>query len=165
MSRGFTLIELLVALVLLGVMTTLLAEGLWLAARTATAVDARATSSHDTYLARRFLAQQVARARRLSGERDAMQFVAGMHSFSIETPRDEDGKRLVLRYGERSAVLARALQDVQLDYYASGEWRPEWKDAERLPRLIRLRLTPLDRTTPWPELMLAPQLGAARPES
>ena len=165
MSRGFTLIELLVALVLLAAMSVLLGQGLWLAARTSAAVDERATSTHDAYLAGRFLGQQVARARSLSGERDAMRFVAGLHAFSIDTLREDDGKRLVLRYAERSAVLARALQDVRLDYYAAGEWRPEWKSSQPLPRLIRLQLTPLDRTAPPSELMLAPHIEASASES
>lgn len=164
-GAGFTLVELLVALVLLSAMTVLLGQGLWLAARTATAVDARAQSAHDGYAAERFLAQQAARARRLSGERDAMQFIAGRHAFSIDTRREADGRRLVLRYGERSAVLAQALQDVQLEYYAAGEWRPEWKEADRLPGLIRLRLTPLDRAAAREEWLMAPRLSAARPES
>jgi general secretion pathway protein J len=165
-SRGLTLLELIVALAILSAILALLADGLRLAARTSTALEATATRSHEVYAAGRLLARQVEQARRLSGERAAMRFVAGMHSFSLDTPLAEDGRQLVLRFGGRSAVLARRLETAQFDYFASGAWASHWDEAERLPRLIRVRLTSRDDTSRhWPELLLAPRLAASRPET
>lgn len=119
-AAGFTLLELMIALLLLGVMMTLLFNGLRLGARTWDSVEERTRSAQDLQLAGLFLRRQIEQAQPLafkdeqgekripfSGERHAMRFVAplpahlgagGMYWFTLGVAEGKDGKRLVLSY-------------------------------------------------------------------
>lgn len=126
-AKGFTLLELMIALVLLGLVVTLLFDGLRLGARTWDSIEARTRGTQDLHLAGLFLRRQIEQAQPLAfndeqgemrigffGERHALRFVAplpahlgagGMYWFTISVADAGDGKRLLLSYelfqGER----------------------------------------------------------------
>jgi general secretion pathway protein J len=132
---------------------------------------------------------ETAQALEFSGERDGLRFVAplpahlspgGMYLFTVGLAQEAGGKQLVLRYElyqagawERfgaaqpaSTILARQLEDVQFGYLEPAQgagpatWASRWAEKDRLPQLVRLRLSAGARTQ---ELVMAPKLATSRP--
>jgi prepilin-type N-terminal cleavage/methylation domain-containing protein len=184
MSRGFTLIELVVALTLAALAAALLFDGVRVATRTLERLESR-RDEEDLLLAMRLLAQELERARRLSGEADAMRFVApaparldgGMVRFSVDTVSGPGGARLVLSYAReaaggapRSAALARHLQLVRFEYLgepvpgAGARWSERWEAKDGLPRSVRMALWPQGASGAPRLLYFAPRLTGIRPE-
>jgi general secretion pathway protein J len=63
------------------------------------------------------------------------------------------------------SVLADDIKELKIAYYGVGNdggldeaptWRDQWDDAQLLPQLIRLDVTPL-KGPPWPTLVIAPR--------
>jgi general secretion pathway protein J len=108
--KGFTLVEVLVALVVLALTGTLVLDGLRLGARSARAAEERARRAHDFAVAASFVKRGIERARRFSGERDSVRFVAplpahlgegGLYSFTVVLERDGDASQLLLTFDLR----------------------------------------------------------------
>jgi general secretion pathway protein J len=79
--------------------------------------------------------------------------------------RDDDGQaELAGAEDSEPTLLIRDIERAEMSYYGARrrgedpEWRDTWRDAEILPRLIRLRLSfsDGDRRT-WPDLVIAAQ--------
>jgi general secretion pathway protein J len=128
------------------------------------------------------------------GERQRLQFVAplpghlgagGMYWFTVELAEGNNGKRLIVAYqlfqreewdrfgspNVEEVVLLEGLKDAQFAYLepepaeGSARWTSVWEPQERLPRLIRVRVT--DRSGvggPWQEFFMAPKLAAHQPD-
>jgi len=67
----------------------------------------------------------------------------------------------------QQAVLVPSLEGLQLAYYGSdengagGDWQDRWEARSRLPKLVRVGITPAQER-PWPLLIAHPRLGQDR---
>lgn len=67
--------------------------------------------------------------------------------------------------GEHEVILLNALGNAEFSFFGASEegsaatWRKEWRDASKLPQLVRLKIgfRPGDRRT-WPDLLVAPRI-------
>ena len=115
-----------------------------------------------------------------AGEANAVTFIAlppaalgnGLHVLRLEVsdgalslhwrPLQGEPPSLDLARAERRLLLA-DVHEADFSYLDVGEngqavWRSEWRQRERLPALVRLRLQRAQR--PWPELLVQPMLQA-----
>ena len=127
------------------------------------------------------------------GQQHALRFVAplpghlgagGMYWFALGLADGDAGQRLVLSYwlfqredwerfgaaDAEQAVLLDGVKNLQFEYLepatadAPARWVSNWEAADRLPRLIRLRITTVSTNgTPWQEFLVAPKLAANQP--
>ncbi len=73
---------------------------------------------------------------------------------------EEDRPPLVLLDGIAEASFSvRSLRDDG----TPGDWDDRWEAVEQVPRLVRLELRFAQPRARWPEFVVAPRLGAARP--
>ena len=119
---------------------------------------------------------------RFIGSADRMRFVADLpdylgrggpylHDISVTGERDRAGLQVVFRQVQNSAaidesaagkpeVLAEGLANVQFRYRALddqgvlGEWQDEWKESDRLPLQVSVRVAQAGGAA-WPELVIA----------
>lgn len=118
-----------------------------------------------------------------AGAADRLRFVSntpprvgagGIQLVEVLVEKEAQGVRLVMRrkppepeqrefgaWEEReSIVLLEGLEACGFEYFgadtATGEptWRDKWEDAQRMPRMIRLKLRP-SNAPPWPEMVVA----------
>ena len=120
--------------------------------------------------------------RRFEGDREHMRFVADLpdylgrggpylHDISVTGERGHAGLQVVFRQVQNSAaidesaagkpeVLAEGLANVQFRYRALddqgvlGEWQDEWKESDRLPLQVSVRVAQAGGAA-WPELVIA----------
>ena len=127
------------------------------------------------------------------GQQHAMRFVAplpghlgagGLYWFALSLVDSSAGKRLLLTYWlfqredwERfgaavpeQAVLMEGLENLQFEYLepatpdSPARWTSDWEPLDRLPRLIRVRITYVSGSAgPWHELLVAPKLATHAP--
>jgi len=64
-------------------------------------------------------------------------------------------------------VLLHDIQTLEFSYLGkkrsdkSETWHSEWVDEPAMPRLVRMKVQdPSDNTRPWPDLLIAPRIGA-----
>lgn len=118
------------------------------------------------------------RAVRFAGQLSSQFGLAGVHLIVLEQGDGEEGPELIMRWRrpsrdmqdfsalqeEDKAVLVKHVKDVAFAYYGAENdqtepaWRDEWTFDQRLPSLIRLRLT-LDGDQPWPDIIVAPMVS------
>jgi general secretion pathway protein J len=61
-------------------------------------------------------------------------------------------------------VLLDAVTAIAFSYYGANppqskpQWHRDWRGAASLPALIRIRLQPAERSSPWPAITVAPRL-------
>jgi general secretion pathway protein J len=119
-----------------------------------------------------------AHALRFSGSLSSQFGLAGIYLIILEEENGEAGTSLVMRWhrpshddkdfsvaeeGEKT-VLAKNIKDLAFAYFGAESdqkepvWHDDWQSAERLPSLIRLRLT-LESGETWPEMVVAPMVS------
>ncbi len=109
---------------------------------------------------------------------------AGLQELRLSFEAGDDGYlRLAARYrpavlGENAPSVAEPALTVLVDRLERGEfeyfgpapgpradtaarWWPDWRDADRLPRLVRVRWV-REGETPWPDLVAAPRSDGVR---
>lgn len=189
-QAGFTVIELLVSLTLLGLMLALISTALPLAlsgaARTRERSDALSAIQTAQDLLRRqigempvlIIQQGYSRELLFSGANDQMRFAAlplqglggggpQMLALSVE----HSGKGAQLRYvsGAENRYLVRGAGDIQFSYFGApgretgAAWHTDWKDAARLPRLVRIQVRDTDAILAFPDLVIAIQTQGPPP--
>jgi general secretion pathway protein J len=115
---------------------------------------------------------------RFAGQISSQFGLAGVHLIVLEQERGEEGEELIMRWrrpnremqdfsavqeGEK-AVLVKHVKEVAFAYYGAENeqtepvWQEEWKFDQRLPSLIRLRVT-RDDDQPWPDIVVAPMVS------
>lgn len=182
-QRGFTLLEMIVALTILGLMTvliaTLLPAGISGAGRVSM-ISADVGQIRDVQqLLRRQLTAMPPLTRRqahenellFSGQEQTLRFpaypLAGQGGVApvlvtLRLQQGEKGTALLYRQGKAERVLMPKLSDARFSYYGiappetAPRWHPAWANAVRLPKLIRLNVTPADNGQFWPALIIAP---------
>ncbi len=190
-EAGFTLLELLVAVLVLGMVSLLLSQGLDFGLRAQSqqsALRGRTGDVEAVDLALRRLITaadpgQYPEPAKLQGQAHAMALTtelplhgAGQASRADVSLSAEAGQ-LVLRWRPHrhveastpkppfeSLVLLEGVQQIELGYLAAnGVWRDDWA-ADKLPQLIRLRLVfSAQSGRHWPPILAAPRREA--PES
>jgi len=79
----------------------------------------------------------------------------------VETDMDE----LAVSSGPARTLLGQ-LKTMTFTYFGeekgdkAASWHDEWRDQARLPQLVRVRAELRDRTLVWPDLVVAPRIGA-----
>ncbi|HAD24679.1 MAG TPA: hypothetical protein DCF61_02965 [Alphaproteobacteria bacterium] len=182
-QRGFTLLEMIVALTILGLMTVLIAgllpAGMSGAGR-ASAISNDIGQIRDVQqLLRRQLTAMPPLTRReahknkllFNGQEQTLRFPAyplasqgGIAPVlvTLRLQQGETGAALLYVQGETERVLMPKLSDGQFSYYGilppetAPRWHRAWANAERLPKLVRLNVTPGDGGQFWPALIIAP---------
>lgn len=174
-EKGFTLIELLVALALTALLAGALTAGI---ATTRRGWDAVAAANDDhTPAVLALLRRQLSQALPLQPE--AVGFTGGAHwvvFVSVSPSAALNGVLYRQRLEQRTDGLwlswtpldggdthqRRLLDDglsLELAYWRDGGWHSSWRDAGRLPRMIRLRLVTTDARRAWPDLLAGPMVG------
>ena len=75
---------------------------------------------------------------------------------ALEMPTFDDAERSVLADDIKSLQLGYYGRDKGAGYEVAPTWRERWDDAQLLPILIRLDVTPV-KGLPWPPLVIAPR--------
>jgi general secretion pathway protein J len=104
--------------------------------------------------------------------------LSGINFIVLEAAQVDDEQQLVMRSGPPKpdaqdfsqledadkVVLAEDVDEVTFSYFGAEDeeaeptWREEWLQPQKLPTLIRLRLTLKDGTQ-WPEIVVAPMIS------
>jgi general secretion pathway protein J len=134
------------------------------------------------------LHKAVAQPLYFSGTRDTLAYAAaltgragaGMYYFRVAVTADGESSRLTLarvipdygatqlpEFGSDFSVLADGIAEVRFGYFGRDAgasnlviptWRDHWDDAQRLPDLISVDVTPVSGS-PWPTLLVEPRLA------
>jgi general secretion pathway protein J len=186
-SRGFTLLEMTVVLLLVGLMSTLLIQGLRFGGRAYTQVIKVDEANWNVVVAQRFLrsALQCAypfdpeRANRkafgLEGTATRLAFSAAIarsaapgalyryeisvvqHNLLVRWRPDRDGRA----GAEREETLLENIERIELSYApaAGGAWQDNWLQQRDLPTLVRLRVIfAKDDPRRWSDLIVGPRV-------
>lgn len=189
-QAGFTLIEFLVSLALLGLMITLIGMALPLAmtsaARTRALSDQIGAVQAVHHLLRRQIGETPAfvtqdgydRRVVFLGKPDAMRFVAnpvaaqgstGPRLIDLHIAQTDQGARLIYASGDEKRDLVADAQRIRFSYFgprthgSAPTWHERWKDASRLPSLVRIQVQPKAGKLPWPDLVIAVLAGPPPP--
>ncbi|MGA7676545.1 MAG: prepilin-type N-terminal cleavage/methylation domain-containing protein [Rhizomicrobium sp.] len=185
-SAGYTLIELVVAMLLLGILSLAVANGVHFGARVweRSQDDTMAANRADTSqnVLRELLSQAMPRFRgeyvTFVGEPTTLTFdcVAplafagnGLAHASLSVKQEQGDTQLVLRLSSvintrlvKEAVLADGLGALRFSYLDASEkkptWLAYWRDRDRLPDAIRITAGE-GSATQWPQMIIRPVLS------
>ena len=190
--RGFTLIEVLAALVLLGLILTMLSDGMRLGMRAKRADDQIGTVATELETTSRALRLLFARAEPGEPASPEAVFVGTGHAVSFVTwlpdgrdgPREADvslavsaARRLELHWRPHfrrwlvappapgAETLLDGVERLDLAYWppAGGRWLSQWQGLEP-PRLVRLHIVfPTADGRHWPDIIVAPVRQTVQP--
>lgn len=112
----------------------------------------------------------------------------GLYLLAVKTIRQADSTNLVLQYklttpqnqsfefaaddSQETAVLAEDVDELSIAYFgklaheSKAQWYTEWRSADVLPRMIRIRIASSTDHTQWPDLYISipAQAQDGRPE-
>lgn len=186
-ARGYSLVELLVALAVLALLMTTIYDGFRYANGIQSRTIALSQNHHDVAHAQDFLRDLIASTtggvRPLSGETDALRFIAplrrhglpdGLYEVTLRLQESPTGGRLVIDWKKLTVAKSEAggraagagtvtvvddVSDLSIAYFGDGAnaiWLSRWSSKESSPRLVRIALS-LSGGYPWPDLLVSPR--------
>lgn len=180
---GFTLLEVLAALTVMGLLLVMLTQGVQFGLQAIQAQDTFQARHADLEVVDRTLRRLVAQAHpgiypepaTLRGTESAMSFTTVLPgampggTAQADAVLTSEAGRLLMRWtprlhaelfgpapAQQTTVILDGIEQAEFAYSAGGPWLPAWK-AERLPRLVRIRITFRDGSARhWPPIIAVP---------
>ena len=109
---------------------------------------------------------------------------SGLHLLSVVLADGESGKDLIVKYQTvspeikidsnnetdrvESVTLIKGLEDMEINYFGTEEigdkpyWNDQWQEIKRLPELVSIMLTPMDKNRFIPELLIPIRITEGR---